>query len=97
MYVLDALRSRAGAPQSEFRLLCSGALYNGNYAMTDWTKSDAARLLLSSPVVLLVVSQPPQAYPQELLLQVPIARVLETRPATTELPGFTKSFVPHVK
>jgi len=95
MYVLDALKPQTGAQQYEFRLLCSGTLYNGNAVGADWAKSEPGRLLLSDPVVLLVVSRPTQAYPQELLLRVSVAAVRTERLPTDKTPGFSKIFFPH--
>jgi hypothetical protein len=51
MYVLDALQespaaSTQGVELGDFRLLCSGILYNGNVVTYDWTKSDVCRSLL---------------------------------------------------
>lgn len=95
MYVLDALKPNAGSQQHEYRLLCSGALYNGNVVTTDWTKSEPGRRLLSDPAVLLVVSRPIPAYPQELLLRVSVPVVREMRLPTPKAAGFGKIFIPH--
>jgi hypothetical protein len=77
MYVLDYLAGKYGHPGdtgaivTEYRLLCSGELYNGRVqTLGDWRKSDITRNLLSHPCILRVVSQPFDDYPQELLLRV---------------------------
>jgi hypothetical protein len=76
MYVLDHLAGRYGSPSdtnaavTEYRLLCSGELYNGRIQAFDWRKSDVTRNLLSSPCLLRVVSRPFDDYPQELSLHV---------------------------
>jgi hypothetical protein len=100
MYVLDALRepsadATAGVEFGEFRLLCSGILYNGNIETYDWTKSDVCRSLLRGRIVLFVVSRPMDRYPQELLLRVPAARVTEELPASGKVPKVVKMFSPH--
>jgi hypothetical protein len=74
MYVLDYLArkytDRVDNVMSEFRLLCSGVLYNGRVQTFEWQNSDAARNLITQPCALTVVSQPPDEYPQELCLLV---------------------------
>ena len=101
MHLLRALGDLQGpttgaAEISEFRLLCSGALYNGRILGGDWTKSDACRVLCREPVALMSVSTPPDDYPQELLLKVAV------RPTEVvkEAPGGGKSistFTPHAE
>jgi len=100
MYVLDALQespaaSTRGVELGEFRLLCSGILYNGNVVTYDWTKSDVCRSLLRGRIVLYVVSQPTDSYPQELALRVPATLVTEEQPAGAKLPRVSKMFSPH--
>ncbi len=100
MYVLDALRepstgATAGVELGEFRLLCSGILYNGTVVTHDWTKSDVCRSLLRARIVLYVVSQPTDSYPQELLLRVPATLVTEEQPAGATDPRVSKMFSPH--
>lgn len=72
MYVLDYLAgryaNRSDTVISEFRLLCSGVLYNARVQALEWQKSDAARSLLTEPCKLAVLSQPLDEYPQELCL-----------------------------
>lgn len=63
----------------EYRLLCSGELYNGKVLTADWRKSDATRLLLTSPFELTVVSQPFDDYPQELSLRFKVSQVTEKK------------------
>jgi hypothetical protein len=76
MYVLDYLAGRFGSPSdrnaivTEYRLLCSGELYNSRVLTFDWRKSDATRNLLSDLCPLSVVSRPFDDYPQELSLRV---------------------------
>src|SRR3954468_9671728 len=85
MYVLDFLAGRLQSvleddwQLTEFRLLSSGALYNGNVVTTDWTKSDVVRRILNKPFSLLACSTPIDAYPQELTLHIGVPRVTETR------------------
>jgi hypothetical protein len=100
MYVLDALRelpavSTSGVELGEFRLLCSGILYNGNIETHDWTKSDVCRSLLRGRIVLFVVSHPVDSYPQELVLRVPATLVTEKQPANAKVPRVIKMFSPH--
>ncbi len=78
MYVLDALKgptrnSSVSTEASEFRLLCSGTLYNGRVQASDWTKSIKCRDLLSTPVTLFVASASSDEYPQELMLRIKVS------------------------
>jgi hypothetical protein len=82
MYVLDflsELKSQSMDDQAtfEYRLLCSGELYNGKVMTGDWRKSDATRSLLRSPFNLCVCSHPFDDYPQEIAMDFKIA--LSTR------------------
>jgi hypothetical protein len=78
MLVLDFLAGKySNAPISEYRVVCSGELYNGNVQTFDWRKSDATRRLLTLPFPLNVVSQPFHAYPQELSLRLPAPNITE--------------------
>lgn len=85
MYLLDYLRdpefkkSGGNALAVEYRLLCSGELYNGKVETFDWRKGMATRLLLTSPFELTVVSQPFNNYPQELALRFKVQQVTETK------------------
>ncbi len=60
----------------EYRLLCSGELYNGRVITTDWRKSEGSRFLLEKPFELTIVSQPFEDYPQEISLRF---KAFETR------------------
>ena len=54
----------------EYRLLCSGEIYNGSViAPTGWRKSSITRLLLRKPFLLFVSSQPFDRFPQEICLR----------------------------
>jgi len=50
----------------EYRLLCSGELYNSTGVYTDWRKSMPSRIILTNMAQLFVTSQPFDRYPQEL-------------------------------
>ena len=55
------------AVEVEYRLACSGELYNRGVVTADWRKSDITRVLLSERrVELFVASRPFDDYPQEL-------------------------------
>jgi hypothetical protein len=89
VYVLDFLHGFPDAKDEgrvafEYRLLCSGALYNGSVETTDWRKSTVARILCDDPFRLLVVSQPFDEFPQELALRF-------SAPLVTEEHGNSKS------
>jgi hypothetical protein len=86
MYVLDLLkRSNSNAAQAtksvsfEYRLLCSGELYNAEVQKADWRKSDYTRLLVDGPFILTVCSHPFNDYPQELSLRFQTALQTETK------------------
>ena len=89
MYLLDYLRNPEfkKSPDSfvivEYRLLCSGELYNGKVHTFDWRKGTATRLLLTFPFELTVVSQPFNDYPQELALRFKVQEVTETKGKTS--------------
>ncbi len=68
----------------EYRLLCSGMLFP-THLVGDWSKSDAARILLSLPIELLVASRPYDEYPQELVLRFVARLVKETGGISTHL------------
>jgi hypothetical protein len=84
VYILDFLAGKlaqssvAEVRQTEYRVLCSGELYNGNVLTSDWRKSDVTRVLLTSPFSLYVVSRPFHDYPQELAVHISVHRVTET-------------------
>jgi len=48
--------TREGEPSVEFRLLCSGELYNSKVVTADHRKCDSCRVLLTSPFELIVSS-----------------------------------------
>jgi hypothetical protein len=80
MYVLEYLAGKltGGDPLTmEFRLLCSGVIYNGNVMTTDWTKSDVVRRILSKPFSLIATSRPIDEYPQELTLYITVPLITE--------------------
>jgi hypothetical protein len=86
MYVLDLLNSsQFSQPKQpdvvafEYRLLCSGELYNSQVLTFDWRKSDVTRLLLKKPFTLTVCSHPFNDYPQELCLRFQTGVAEETR------------------
>ncbi len=60
----------------EYRLVCSGVLYNSRVLTADWTRSDACRILSPSSFKLIVASSPIDEYPQELALsfRCPVVR-----------------------
>jgi hypothetical protein len=67
----------ADAVGVEYRLACSGELYNRRVQTCDWRKSDATRLLLRKPLELFVASQPFSAYPQELCARLTLRYITE--------------------
>ncbi len=82
MYILDFLKDAQNSEpkesvQFEYRLLCSGELYNASFEVTDLRKSDGSRFLLHSPVSLLISSSPFDEYPQELTLRFSAKEVTE--------------------
>ena len=83
MYVLDFLKGFPNSQQAketvafEYRLLCSGELYNGQVITCDWRKSDAARFLFNSPFTLVVCSHPFDEFPQEICLRFSAPSVTE--------------------
>jgi len=85
MYILDFLKSiniQTSVEEKvgfEYRLLCSGELYNGVIQTTDWRKSDATRILFLHPFTLIICSYPFEDYPQELCLRFSTQMVTETK------------------
>lgn len=88
LHILDWLRTWSQAKQDkeaitvEYRLICSGHVYNGDVSTADPDKSTACRLLLARPVQLLVVDGPPTAshrYLRELslVLSCSLVRITE--------------------
>src|SRR5271165_6575425 len=94
MYVLRFLKERsegersAGAVEVEYRLACSGELYNRNIQTSDWRKGSATRILLRTPFELFVASQPFDDYPQELCARLVLNRAIESDQL------FTRGFLP---
>jgi hypothetical protein len=74
---LQTAEQQAGGDQVEYRLVCSGELYNRRVETFDWRKSDVTRMLLEKPFTLLVISQPFDTYPQELCARLTVAWVTE--------------------
>ncbi|GEM_PF-1983285 len=100
MYLLKFLSSSSDASLDassdriavEYRLACSGELYNRNVQTYDWRKSDVTRVLLRTPLELFVASQPFAAYPQELCVRLALAEVTESQ---EEQGGcFSRTFIP---
>jgi hypothetical protein len=81
-------RPSAGTVEVEYRLACSGALYNRNIKTGDWRKSDATRALLRTPFELFVASHPFDDYPQELCARLVVNRAIESDQS------FTRGFLP---
>lgn len=88
-----------GLPQKavevEYRRACSGELYR--VPASDWRKSDIARVLLTEPFELFVVSQPFDDYPQELCARFKLFYITETHhvPRSPEKAQVTSStFLP---
>lgn len=85
MHILSFLKKRSQKQTiddfitCEYRLLCSGTVYNSDVLTADWRKSDATRLLLNSPFTVIVASHPFDDYPQELALRFTADRVTEER------------------
>jgi hypothetical protein len=69
MYVLQFLAGKFDMGiTTEYRLLCSGELFNKSVITFDYHKSEPTRWLLAKPFNLRIVSQPFNAHPQELRL-----------------------------
>lgn len=87
MYLLEFLEKASNQTNKpggdtvgvEYRLACSGELYNRRVQTFDWRKSDATRLLLKTPLELFVASQPFSAYPQELCARLTLGYVTEKK------------------
>lgn len=85
MYILDFFRNinlQSKVSENvgfEYRLLCSGALYNGIVQTSDWRKSDVTRIIFKHPFSLIVCSYPFDDYPQELCLRFSTNMVKETK------------------
>ncbi len=99
MYVLQFLEkavdrevAAAESVEVEYRLACSGELYNRNVLTADWRKSDVTRILLRTPFELFVASQPFAHYPQELCVRLILDYVTEE--AQAENATFSQIFLP---
>jgi hypothetical protein len=85
MHILDFLKckgidlSEKDAVTFEYRLLCSGELYNGDVETLDWRKSTASHLILTSPFLINAPIQSSVNYPQELALRFIFQSVTEER------------------
>ena len=67
----------------EYRLACSGELYNRRVLAPDWRKSDITRVLLRLPFELFVASQPFSSYPQEICVRIVVDQVTEREEDST--------------
>lgn len=91
MYLIDFLRGFPNLESAkewvsfEYRLLCSGALYNANVRTFDWRKSDVTRILLESPFRLIVCSRPLDDYPQEFALYFSSPLIIEKKGQTSSM------------
>jgi hypothetical protein len=86
MYFVKFLQThdqQVGGDEVEYRLVCSGELYNRKVQAPGWRKSDATRILLKQPIRLLVASRPFDTYPQELCLRLTLGFVTEQATAGT--------------
>jgi hypothetical protein len=93
MHVLDFLAGLQNQRSDdiatfEYRLLCSGELYNGNVMTADWRKSDATRFLLRAPFKLFICSHPFNDYPQEIALTFKTSLITEQRGITSFISYF---------
>src|SRR5215831_17917274 len=66
------------AVEVEYRLACSGELYDRRVVTADWRKSDITRVLLREPFELFVASHPFDDYPQELCARLKLYYITET-------------------
>ena len=89
MYILEFLKGQKPEQPSnevmtcEYRLLCSGEIYDGDVETFDYRKSTASRLILSFPFTVFVASNPLyNNYPQELALRFTTQMVTEEREST---------------
>lgn len=77
----------------EYRLACSGSIYNGSVICSDWTKSQAARLFATDRFRLIALYDRQDPYPQELSLTFK-CRFIEVNWQMGESPS-TTTFAPH--
>lgn len=85
---LQANGHHTSGDEVEYRLACSGELFNRTVQTQDWRKSDATRMLLDNPFSLVVASRPFDSYPQELCARIKVQSVTETSA------GFSTTFLP---
>jgi hypothetical protein len=91
MYILDFFQGFPNHQRPEdmvsfeYRLLCSGELYNGQVLTGDWRKSDATRILSDSQFTLIVCSHPFNEFPQELALRFSAPYITEKRGQSTSI------------
>jgi hypothetical protein len=88
MRILDFLNGFRDHPSDggvafEYRLICSGELFNCSASPTDLPKSPYARLLCKSPFTLLAIPNHLSQYPQELALRFSAPSVTESHPSGT--------------
>jgi hypothetical protein len=74
---LQAPEQQADGDEVEYRLVCSGELFNRTVQTHDWRKSDGTRILLEKPFNLLVASRQSESYPQELCARLNVPWVTE--------------------
>jgi hypothetical protein len=95
MYLLQCIQKaqdKSAGVNVEYRLACSGELYNRKVETFDWRKSDATRILLTHPFPIFVVSRPFDAYPQELCVRVNLNTVTEEGGSSSA--RFSRTFLP---
>src|SRR5262245_13009083 len=92
MYVLDFLKDKMDSQKEndrifcEYRLVCSGVIYQGGDVRNmDWWKRPHARIIMSSPVRLIVASETANDYPQELSLRFVSSLVMEKSERSTDI------------
>ena len=92
MYVLDFLKDKMDSQKEddrifcEYRLVCSGVIYQGGDVRNmDWWKRPHARIIMSSPVRLIVASETANDYPQELSLRFVSSLVTENSERSTDI------------
>ena len=91
MYILDflmgfpKLQTSENTISFEYRILCSGELYNSRVLTSDWRKSESSRILFDSLFTLIVCSHPFDEYPQELALRFSAPLVTEKHGQSTSM------------
>jgi hypothetical protein len=80
-YLKGVQRADSGSTREmvevEYRLACSGELYDRRVVTADWRKSDITRILLREPFELFAASHPFDDYPQELCARLKLSYVTE--------------------